>query len=214
VNGCRHLDGFEANPVGHANQSGGTMPKVITLHELFVEQLKDIYYAEKKILRSLPKMGKAVGKESELAAAFEKHREETVGQVERLEQVFKSIGEKPKGKKCAAIEGLAEEADELMDEVENTATLEAGLLAGAQAVEHYEIARYGTLIEWAKVMGHDEAAGLLQETLEEEKKTDQALGKMATSRINRNAFDAASENDGETPEASADHKRARKSRAA
>jgi ferritin-like metal-binding protein YciE len=170
------------------------MPKVITLHELFVDMLRDIYYAEKKILRALPKMAKAVGKQSRLAAAFETHREETEGQVERLEQVFKSIGEKPRGKKCAAIEGLTEEADELMDEVENAATLEAGLLAGPQAVEHYEIARYGTLLEWAKIMGHGEAVKLLEETLAEEKKTDQLLNKMATSRINQDAMDAANEN--------------------
>jgi ferritin-like metal-binding protein YciE len=190
------------------------MPKVITLHELFVDMLRDIYYAEKKILRALPKMAKAVGRQSQLAAAFETHREETQGQVERLEQVFKSIGEKPRGKKCAAIEGLTEEADELMDEVENAATLEAGLLVGAQAVKHYEISRYGTLLEWAKIMGHGEAVKLLEETLAEEKKTDQLLNKMATSRINQDAMDAANENVKETPEAAAAHKRTRKQRAA
>jgi ferritin-like metal-binding protein YciE len=190
------------------------VPKVITLHELFVDMLKDIYYAEKKILKALLKMAKAVGKQSQLAAAFETHREETEGQVERLEQVFQSIGERPKGKRCAAIEGLTEEADELMDDIENTATLEAGLLAGAQAVEHYEIARYGTLVEWAKIMGHREAVNLLEETLDQQKKTDRPLNKMATSRINQNAMDATDEKERKTPEAAADHKRARKARAA
>jgi ferritin-like metal-binding protein YciE len=174
------------------------MPKVIDLNDLFIEMLKDIYYAEKKILKALPKMAKAVGKESKLAAAFETHREETEGQIERLEQVFDIIGEKAKGKKCEAIEGLAKEADELMEEVECKATLEAGLLAGAQAVEHYEIARYGALVAWAKVLGHDDAAELLQATLAEEKKTDQLLNKMAISNVNRRAAEAREANDNQS----------------
>jgi ferritin-like metal-binding protein YciE len=164
-----------------------SMPSVTTLEDLFVELLKDIYYAEKKILKALPKMAKKVGKESDLAKAFEKHREETEGQVHRLEQVFAIVGQKPKAKKCAAIEGLAEEADELMQEVKDKPTLEAGLLAGAQAVEHYEMARYGTLVEWAKLLGHEDAARLLNETLEQEKKTDELLTKMAQSSINEAA---------------------------
>ena len=166
------------------------MPAIITLSDLFTDTLKDIYYAEKKILKALPKMAKSLEKGSSLAAAFEKHREQTEGQVERLEKVFKIIGKPAKGKKCEAIEGLSKEADELMEAVECTDTLEAGLLAGAQAVEHYEIARYGTLVEWAKLLGHEDAADLLQETLDEEKQTDELLNDMATSAINDKALEA------------------------
>jgi ferritin-like metal-binding protein YciE len=185
------------------------MSAIINLHDLFVEMLKDVYYAEKKILKALPKMAKALGKDSKLAEAFEKHRQETEGQVERLEQAFKSIGEKATGKKCPAIEGLIKEADELMEEVECQSTLEAGLLAGAQAVEHYEIARYGTLVEWAKTMGHKQATKLLEETLAEEKKTDQLLSKMAVNAINQSAMDAANENKKENKQVAEDHARAR-----
>jgi len=187
------------------------MSSVTTIEDLFVEQLKDIYYAEKKILKALPKMSEAIGNSSKLAAAFEKHREQTEGQIERLEQVFEIVGETPKGKKCAAIEGLTEEADELIDEVESRTTLEAGLLAGAQAVEHYEIARYGTLVEWAKVLGHEDAAELLQETLEEEKSTDLLLNKMAISEINRKAIaqnDNEEEEDEESDNFASEKKRA------
>jgi ferritin-like metal-binding protein YciE len=169
------------------------MSSVISLHDLFVDMLQDIYYAEKQILKALPKLAKAVGPKSKLAAAFQKHRDETEGQVDRLEDVFRSIGEKAKGKKCPAIEGILKEGDELIKEVECQATLEAGLLAGAQAVEHYEIARYGTLIEWAKLMGHKEAVRLLETTLAEEKKTDALLTKMAESSINQEAADVANE---------------------
>ena len=167
------------------------MESIVDLNELFIDMLHDIYYAEKKILKALPKMCKALEKGSQLTAAFEKHYEETIGQVERLDQVFEIIGEKPKAKKCDAIEGISQEADDLMEEVEDKAVLEAGLLAGAQAVEHYEMARYGTLIEWAKVLGYNEAAKLLHETLQEEKKTDQLLNKLAVSEINRRAAESA-----------------------
>jgi len=163
---------------------------MINLSDLFLDMLRDIYYAEKKILKALPKMAKKLGYDSDLAVAFEKHRQETEGQVERLEQVFQIIGEKPKAKKCEAIEGISEEADELMSEVKCKDTLEAGLLAGAQAVEHYEIARYGTLVEWARLLGHEEAVELLQQTLEEEKKTDTILNKMAVEAINQKAMEA------------------------
>ncbi|MEJ0063137.1 MAG: ferritin-like domain-containing protein [Alphaproteobacteria bacterium] len=169
------------------------MAEVINLNDLFSEMLKDVYYAEKKILKALPKMAKAIGKESKLAAAFEKHRQETEGQIDRLEQVFEIIGKKARGKKCEAIEGLSKEAEELMDEVACGATLEAGLLAGAQAVEHYEIARYGTLIEWARLLGYKDAVKLLTQTLDEEKKTDELLSKMALGNINQRALDAQQE---------------------
>lgn len=166
------------------------MATVTTLNDLFIDMLKDIYFAEKKILKALPKMAKSLEKGSELAAAFEKHRAETEGQVERIERVFEIFGEKPKAKKCEALEGLSAEADELMSDVDCAATLEAGLLAGAQAVEHYEIARYGTLIEWARKLGHKDAADLLQQTLEEEKKTNELLNKMALKSVNERALQA------------------------
>jgi ferritin-like metal-binding protein YciE len=164
--------------------------KILNLSDLFHDLLKDIYYAEKKILKALQKMEKAIGKDSKLAKAFNKHFHETEGQVERREQVFKLIGQKPMGKKCEAIEGLASEAEELMKEVDCIATLEAGLLAGAQAVEHFEIARYDTLIEWGKLLGYDRAVSLLAETLEQEKKTDKLLNNMAQCEINERAFEA------------------------
>lgn len=177
------------------------MPTIIALPDLFEDMLKDIYYAEKKILKALPKMSKKLGKESELAAAFDKHCKETEGQVDRLEKVFKIIGKTPKGKRCDAIEGLVAEADELMETVKSPATLEAGLLAGAQAVEHYEIARYGTLIEWAKLLGHDDAADLLEETLEQEKSTDETLNELAIDEINERALDEYNEGEEEEEEA-------------
>ena len=171
------------------------MSTVTTLNDLFMDMLKDIYYAEKKILKALPKMQKAVGKGSKLAGAFEKHYHETEGQVQRLEQVFEIMGQKPKGKTCDAIEGLTAEAEDLMKHCDCKATLEAGLLAGAQAVEHYEMARYGTLVAWASLLGHDDAADLLQETLDQEKNTDKSLNDLAESEINQKALEA--QEDGE-----------------
>ena len=157
-----------------------------TLHDLFEDGLKDIYYAEKKILTALPKMAKAT-KTEELAEAFEKHRGETEGQVERLEQVFELLGQSPKGKKCPSIDGILEEGKEILDEFKGMAALDAGLLAAAQAVEHYEISRYGTLIAWAEKLGLREAIPLLQENLDEEKATDKALTKLAEATINQYA---------------------------
>jgi len=157
-----------------------------TLEDLFLENLKDIYYAERKILVALPKMAEAVNSD-ELRAAFEKHVEETKGQVERLQQVFKLVGQPPKGKTCPAILGLVEEGDEVMEDFEDSAALDAGLLSGAQAVEHYEMARYGTLVAWAQQLNMPEAAKLLQQTLDEEKKTDAALSKLAGGVINQKA---------------------------
>ncbi len=157
-----------------------------TLEDLFHENLKDIYYAERKILVALPKMAKAVNSDK-LRAAFEKHVEETKGQVERLKQVFKLIEQSPKGKTCPAILGLVEEGEEVMEDFEDSPALDAGLLSGAQAVEHYEIARYGTLVAWAEQLGMKEAAKLLAQTLEEEKKTDAALSQLAGAAINQKA---------------------------
>jgi ferritin-like metal-binding protein YciE len=161
-----------------------------TLDDLFHETLRDIYYAEKKTLTALPKMAKAAQSE-ELQAAFEKHEGETEGQVDRLEKVFALIEQPAKGKTCDAINGIVEEGKEIMKEFRGSAALDAGLLAAAQAVEHYEISRYGTLKTWAKELGLDEAVSLLEETLEEEKKTDEALTELAESAVNQEAQQAA-----------------------
>jgi ferritin-like metal-binding protein YciE len=156
------------------------------LDELFHDTLKDIYFAEKKILAALPKMAKAAQSE-ELRAAFEKHHGETEGQVERLEQVFATIDKKPQGKTCAAIVGITDEGAEIMQEYKGSPALDAGLLAAARAVEHYEISRYGTLIAWAEELGLDDAVPLLQETLDEEEATDDALTEIAKTAINQQA---------------------------
>ena len=160
------------------------------LDELFHDTLKDIYFAEKKILSTLPKMAKAAQNE-ELKAAFEKHRGETEGQVERLEQVFAIIEKKPQGKTCAAIVGIADEGAEIMEEYKGSPALDAGLLAAAQAVEHYEISRYGTLRTWAEELGLKKAVTLLESTLTEEKATDVALTEIAESVVNQEAQAAA-----------------------
>jgi ferritin-like metal-binding protein YciE len=157
-----------------------------TLEDLFHETLKDIYYAERKIVSALPKLAKAAQSE-ELRAAFEKHVEETKVQVERLQKVFKMIDKPARGKTCPAILGLVEEGEEVMEDFENSEALDAGLLSGAQAVEHYEISRYGTLIAWAQELGMREAAQLLNQTLQEEKKTDVTLTKLAEARVNKKA---------------------------
>jgi ferritin-like metal-binding protein YciE len=156
------------------------------LDELFHDTLKDIYFAEKKILSTLPKMAKAAQSE-ELKAAFEKHYTETEGQIDRLEKVFAVIEKKPQGKTCAAIVGITEEGAEIMQEYKGSPALDAGLLGAAQAVEHYEISRYGTLIAWAEELGLDEAVTLLEETLEEEEATDEALTEIAKTAINQQA---------------------------
>ena len=157
-----------------------------TLDDLFHDTLKDIYFAEKKILATLPKMAKAAQSE-DLRVAFEKHLTETEGQIERLEQVFAVIGKKPQGKTCAAINGITEEGAEIMEEYKGSPALDAGLLAAAQAVEHYEISRYGTLIAWAEELDLDDAVSLLEQTLEEEEATDEALTEIAKTAINQEA---------------------------
>jgi ferritin-like metal-binding protein YciE len=156
------------------------------LDDLFHDGLKDIYFAEKKILSALPKMAKAASSE-ELAAAFEKHEAETQGQVERLEEVFGLIEESPRGKNCPAILGIIEEGKEVMEEYKGSPALDAGLISAAQSVEHYEISRYGALIAWANELGLDEAAKLLEDTLKEEKATDEALSELAEEAINQEA---------------------------
>jgi ferritin-like metal-binding protein YciE len=168
------------------------MAKQKTLQDLFHDTLKDIYFAEKKILSTLPKMAKAAHSE-ELAAAFEKHHGETEGQIERLEQVFAEIDAKPQGKTCAAIMGIVEEGQEIIKEYKGMPALDAGLLAAAQAVEHYEISRYGTLITWANELGLSKAAKLLKQTLDEEEATDEALTELAETAVNQEAQAEAAE---------------------
>ena len=160
------------------------------LDDLFADVLKDIYYAEKKILTALPKMAKAA-RSPDLKAAFEKHERETAGQVNRLEKVFRLLQQTPKAKKCEAIEGLVKEGQEGIKEFKGSPALDAALLATAQAVEHYEISRYGTLIAWANRLDMPQAAKLLQQTLDEEKKTDEALTELAEAAINTEAQAAA-----------------------
>jgi ferritin-like metal-binding protein YciE len=157
-----------------------------TLDDLFYETLKDIYYAEKTLVKALPRMAKAAESE-ELREAFESHLEETEGQVERLEQVFELIDKPARAKTCEAIKGLTEEAKEVMKEFKGTNALDAGLLSAAQAVEHYEISRYGTLKAWAQQLGLDKAVRLLDATLQEEKGADRTLTEIAESFVNPQA---------------------------
>ncbi|WP_193334818.1 YciE/YciF ferroxidase family protein [Devosia beringensis] len=157
-----------------------------TLDDLFLDTLKDIYYAERQIVKALPKMAKAA-QSAELKAGFEKHQVETEGQIERLEQIFELLGKPARGKTCDAILGILEEGKSIMDEYKGTIALDAGLVAAAQAVEHYEIARYGTLKTWANELGMKEAVTLLEATLQEEVATDQTLSQLATSAVNQKA---------------------------
>jgi ferritin-like metal-binding protein YciE len=153
---------------------------------LFLDTLKDIYYAEKQILKALPKMAKAAQSE-QLRDTFEKHHTETERQIERLDQIFEMMDKPARGKKCDAIEGIIEEGKEIMEEYKGSPALDPGLLAVAQAVEHYEISRYGTLKAWATTLSMPKAAQLIEETLAEEKKTDDALNKLALDAINAEA---------------------------
>ena len=166
------------------------MAKEKTLEDLFYDTLKDIYFAERQILRALPKMARAA-QSTELKAGFEKHREETEGHVERLQQVFEIIGKRAQGKTCEAIQGIIAEGEEIMEEFKGTSAVDAGLISAAQAVEHYEIARYGTLKTWAQTLGFKEAVTLLDRTLQEEGKTDQLLTKLAMTAANQKASRAA-----------------------
>lgn len=161
-----------------------------TLNDLFLETLKDIYYAERQILKALPKMARGAQSQA-LSQAFLQHREETQAQIERLQQVFEMLGKAARGKTCPAIDGIIEEGEEIMADFKGSPALDAGLLAAAQAVEHYEITRYGTLKEWALLLGMQEAAALLDQTLAEESKTDETLTQLAESEINRAAAPAA-----------------------
>jgi ferritin-like metal-binding protein YciE len=166
------------------------MAKEKTLEDLFLETLKDIYYAERKILKALPKMARAA-QSPQLQAAFEKHRDQTEGQVERLQEVFELMGKAARGKTCPAIDGIIEEGEELIEEFEGMPALDAGLISAAQAVEHYEITRYGTLKRWAENLGMTDAVALLDATLKEESTTDSDLTKLADAAINQKAKKAA-----------------------
>jgi ferritin-like metal-binding protein YciE len=157
-----------------------------TLQELFLSTLQDIYNGEKQILKALPRMAKHT-KEPQLKQAFEHHFEQTQGQVERLLRVFEMMDKSARGRTCEAIEGIIEEGKDVMSEAEPGEVMDAGLIAAAQAVEHYEIARYGTLRTWAEQLGMKDAAKLLGETLEEEKETDKLLNKIAMRQVNRQA---------------------------
>ena len=170
-----------------------------TIHDAFVEELRDTYDAEKQLIKALPKMAKAASS-TELRSAFEAHLEETRGHVERLEQVFESLEEKVKGKHCEGIAGIIEEGKSIMGEDFDEAAMDACLIAAGQRAEHYEMAAYGTLVAWARAMGHTEAADLLQETLDEEKATDEKLTTLAEGGINQEAAENAHPSDEEEEE--------------
>jgi len=168
------------------NKGDSAMASTKTLDDLFLDTLKDIYYAEKQIIKALPKMARAADSE-EGKAGFLQHREETQGQIERLEQVFELLGKPARGKTCEAIQGIIAEAEEIIDEFKGSVALDAGLISSAQAVEHYEIARYGTLIEWAGQLGLTEAVSLLKANLAEEEATDKKLTQLAKASANTKA---------------------------
>jgi ferritin-like metal-binding protein YciE len=170
---------FEDNPKG-------VIMTEKKLSDLFHDTLKDIYFAERQILKSLPKMAKAANSQ-DLKSAFLTHRDETEVHVERLQQIFEIIGKRPQTKTCEAIKGILEEGDEVAEEYAGSEALDAGLLAGGQAVEHYEMSRYGTLKTWAVQLGMTDAAALLDQTLQEEKKTDALLSKLAQAEVNLKA---------------------------
>ena len=161
-----------------------------TMNDLLLNVMQDVYYAERQILKALPKLAKASSNE-QLKEALMHHREETQGQVERLQKAFEALGKRARGQTCEAINGLIEEGDEVVEEFEQGTVRDAGIVACAQAVEHYEMARYGTIIAWAKSTGHDDIVRLMQETLEEEKKADGLLTQLANRSINPEAVKRA-----------------------
>ena len=166
------------------------MAETGTLHDAFIDELRDTYDAEKQLVKALPKMARAANS-PDLRAAFESHLEETRAQIERLEQVFETLDEKVRGKHCDGIAGIIEEGQKVMEEDFDDSTMDACLIAGGQRAEHYEMAAYGTLVAWARAMGHTEAADLLQETLDEEKAADEKLSSLAEGGINQGAADVA-----------------------
>jgi ferritin-like metal-binding protein YciE len=187
------------------------MAETGTLHDAFVEELRDTYDAEKQLTKALPKLAKAATLPA-LREAFESHLEETRGQVDRLEQVFASLGEKVRGKHCEGIAGIIEEGKSIMEEDFDEATMDACLIAAGQRAEHYEMAAYGTLVAWARDMGHAEAERLLQETLDEEKAADEKLTSIAESGVNQEAANAAHPQEEEEDDEEADESPARSGR--
>ena len=167
-----------------------------TMNDLMLHFLQDIYYAEKLGLRSMAKLAKAVDN-PELRDAILAHREQSQGQIERLDQVFEHLDKKPRGKTCAAMDGLVEEGAEAIEEADKGPVLDAALIACGQAIEHYEIARYGAMVAWAKGMGQDEVAGLLQQTLDEEKANDQLMNEIAERAVNQNARSVDEKDEGD-----------------
>ena len=161
--------------------------KLDKLKKLYVEELRDVYSAEQQLVKALPKLAKGASSD-ELREAIENHLDQTKGQVERLEQIFEGLDESPKGKTCQAMKGLIEEGSEILDEKGEESVLDAGIIAAAQKVEHYEIATYGTLRAWADLLNQEEAAGLLQETLDEEGEADKTLNELAEEIVNPEAL--------------------------
>ena len=162
-----------------------------TMNDLLITFMQDVYYAERQILKALPKMLAKASENEELKQALMHHREETQRQVERLDEAFEALGKRARGQTCEAIKGLIEEGDEIVEQFEGGPVRDAGILACAQAVEHYEMARYGTIIAWAKAVGADDVARLMEETLNEEKKADATLNLLAQRRINQQAVKQA-----------------------
>jgi len=175
-----------------------TMAETGTLHDAFVDELRDAYDAEKQLTKALTKLAKA-SSSPDLQEAFETHLEETQGHIERLEQVFESLDEKVRGKHCDGIAGIIEEGSSIMGEDFDDTTMDACLIAAGQRAEHYEMAAYGTLVAWAQAMGHDEAVTLLQQTLDEEKAADRKLSELAESGINQSAADTAHPDEDQEP---------------
>lgn len=170
------------------------MAETGTLHDAFIDELRDVYDAERQLIKALPKLARAASS-GELRTAFESHLEETRGQVDRLEQVFESLDEKVRGKHCDGMAGIIDEGKAVMNEDLDESAMDACLVAAAQRAEHYEMAAYGTLVAWARAMGHDAAADLLQQTLEEEKAADETLTALAEEGINQDAADLAHPSD-------------------
>src|SRR3954464_12188412 len=175
------------------------MPEGNTLHDAFVDELRDSYDAEKQLTKALTKLAKA-SSNPKLRQAFETHLEETQGHIERLEQVFESLEEKVRGKHCDGIAGIIEEGKSIMEEDFDETTMDACLIAAGQRAEHYEMATYGTLIAWARAMGHNEAVDLLEQTLEEEKAADEKLNTIAEGGVNQEAAEAAHPEESEDEE--------------
>ena len=187
------------------------MASEASLRELLTDEVRDLYNAEKQLIKALPKMAKAATSD-DLREAFESHLEETENQVGRLEQVFKLLGQQPRGKHCAGIAGIIEEGNDLMSEAFDGSVLDAGLIAGGQRAEHYEIAAYGSVLAWAKTLGMDDVISLLEPTLEEEKAADEKLSQLAESSVNSAA--AAGESESAEDEEDEDAAPARKGRMA